>query len=129
MSEWILGLFLVAHGIAHVWSISLSQGWASINEANWAARSWILSGLLSDQVVRTLSTLAYSLSLIGFVAAGGLILLGYAWGKMLIVPTAILSALTIIVFWDGRLTMLTEKGVIGLVINIALIVYVVFLSG
>ncbi len=127
MLGWILGLFLIAHGWAHIWPVAVSQGWARIQDAGWTGESWLLSWMPSGSLV-LLSTLGYSISLAGFAVSGVLLLLGQGWGKTLILPSAILSSLTILLFWDGRLTAILEKGLIGLLINLALIIYLA-LSG
>lgn len=48
----ILGLavavFLVLHGLVHLWYVVLSQGWVEMEDAmGWNGQSW----LLSDQLV------------------------------------------------------------------------------
>jgi len=49
--------------------------------------------------------------------------MGKGWARTIILASAAVSAATIATFWDGELSMLKEKGLIGLMVNLAVIVY------
>jgi hypothetical protein len=127
-NDWILGIFLVAHGWAHVWYVILSQRLIEFKEEMvWTGESWVLSGFLSESVTRLISTLGYSVSLIGFVAGGVALILGRDWWRPITLASAIISSVTVVLFWDGKLSMLKERGIIGLLIDLAVIAYVTLL--
>jgi len=127
-NDWILGIFLVAHGWAHVWYVILSQRLIEFKEEMvWTGESWILSGFLSESVTQLISTLGYSVSLIGFVAGGVALILGRDWWRPITLASAIISSVTVVLFWDGKLSMLKERGIIGLLIDLAVIAYVTLL--
>lgn len=127
-NDWILGIFLVAHGWAHVWYVILSQRLIEFKEEMvWTGESWVLSGFLSESVTQLISTLGYSVSLIGFVAGGVALILGRDWWRPITLASAIISSVTVVLFWDGKLSMLKERGIIGLLIDLAVIAYVTLL--
>ena len=129
MKDWIMGIFLAAHGWAHVWYIILSQRLLEIEgDPGWTGRSWLVSGLLGESVSRTLATLGYSASLIGFIVGGASLLVGRSWWRGVVVASTIVSLVTIILFWDGEFSKLVDKGLIGLAINVALILYLTYFN-
>ena len=124
MRNIIMSALLVAHGWAHIWYVILSQRLIEYkDEMGWTGESWILSSLLGETVTRHVSTLGYSLSLIGFILGGASLYMGKGWARTIILASAAVSAATIATFWDGELSMLKEKGLIGLMVNLAVIVY------
>jgi hypothetical protein len=124
MKNIIMSALLVAQGWAHIWYVILSQRLIEYkDEMGWTGESWILSSLLGEPVTRHVSTLGYSLSLIGFILGGASLYMGKGWARTIILVSAAVSSATIATFWDGELSMLKEKGLIGLMINLAVIVY------
>lgn len=93
MKNWMLGVFTVAHGWAHIWYVILSQRLIEFKEEmGWTGQSWLLSGFLEEQATRMIATLGYSISLIGFVAGGVAMLLGQDWWTTAVTASAILSS-------------------------------------
>ena len=114
----------MAHGWAHVWYIILSQRLLEIkDEVRWTGESWLLSGFFGEQVLRNVATVGYGVSLVGFMVGGAGLLLGQGWWKDVALASAVASLVTVVVFWDGGFSMLTEKGLIGLVIDVMVIIY------
>ena len=129
MKNWILGILSVAHGWAHVWYIILSQRLLEIKQdPGWTGESWLLSRLLEESTTRMVATLGYSASLIGFMVGGASLLLGRDWWRPLIIASTIVSSATIALFWDGEVSKLVDKGLIGLLINIAMILYLTYFN-
>ena len=125
MREWIFSLFLVAHGWAHIWNVILSRRLIEFEEwMAWTGESWILSGLMGESMRMGLATLGYAGSLLGFIASGVLFYLNKPVWKPIALASALISSATIILFWDGELSMIKEKGIIGLVINLAILFYI-----
>ena len=124
MKDWMISLFLVAHGWAHVWNLALSRRLVEFEESmGWTGESWLLSGLLGESASLWIATIGYAASLLGFIASGVLLYIGKPIWRTTAFTSAVISLITIIVFWDGKLSMLKEKGLIGLLINLAILVY------
>lgn len=120
-----IGIFILLHGLVHIWYVTLSQRWVEFQvDMGWAGKSWLLTNLLGDQVTRFLATLLYSLSAIVFVAAGVGLLANQEWSRPGLVIASIISSLTILVFWDGSLNMPVEKGLLGLLISVGILIAV-----
>jgi len=93
----------------------------------WPEGSWAFSKLLGDEATRLLASISYVLAAIGFVAGGTGILLRQDWWRPVVVGSAAFSAGIIILFWDGAMQMLDDKGGIGLLINLAILVALLIL--
>ena len=124
MSETILSILFVAHGWAHIWYIILSQQLLEIKEkVAWTGESWILTNLVDKPALRTIAGIGYTASLIGFIAGGIALGTGHTIWKQVITASIIVSSITITLFWDGKPEMLIDKGLLGLIINLAIITY------
>ncbi len=84
--------------------------------------SWLFSPLLGDGATRGLATVLYSLATLGFVAGGVGVLARQDWWRPVVIGSAAFSAVIIILFWDGGLPRIVEKGLLGFLINVALLV-------
>jgi hypothetical protein len=123
MLHTLLALFITLHGLVHLWYFTLSQGLVTFQpEMGWSGQSWALSGLLGTTPLRTLAAGLYLLSALVFVAGGICLFLQAEWWRPVVIGSAMLSAVTILLFWDGSMQMLVEKGLLGLAINIGLVV-------
>lgn len=123
------GLFLVLHGLVHLWYVVLSQGWVEVEEQmGWGGHSWLLSPFLAGETVLALASVLYVVVTAGFVIGG----LGYTfrqdWWEVAVVAAAVLSTLVIVTMWDGRFELLVEKGAVGVLINVGLLVYLLVLE-
>jgi hypothetical protein len=72
-------------------------------------------------MTRTLASVLYGLAAIGFVVGGIGIFVKQAWWRPAVVGAAAFSALFIALFWDGGMQRLNDKGLIGLLINLAIL--------
>ena len=123
MSRFLFGIFIVLHGLVHLWYVTLSQRLVEFQpEMGWTGKSWLFSPLLGDAATRSLATVLYGLATLGFVIGGIGIFAQQAWWRPLVIGSATFSAAIILLFWDGGLRMLVQKGLIGLLINIVLLV-------
>jgi hypothetical protein len=119
----LFGIFIVLHGLVHLWYVTLSQRLVEFQpEMGWTGESWLFSPLLGDAATRWLATVLYGLATLGFVMGGIGIFAQQAWWRPLVIGSAAFSAVIILLFWDGGLHMLVEKGLIGFLINVALLV-------
>jgi hypothetical protein len=119
----LLGIFILLHGLVHMWYVTLSQGWVEFqSNMGWTGKSWMFTNLLGNEVVRLIATIFYGLSTIAFLLAGVGIFARQDWSRLWMIAASIISTITILVFWDGNLSMLVEKGALGLLINIGILV-------
>ena len=123
MLRLLFGIFIVLHGLVHLWYVTLSQGVVEFqSEMGWTGHSWAFSPVLGDGATRWLATAFYSLAALGFVAGGVGVVAQQVWWRPVVIGSAALSAVTILLFWDGGLQMIVEKGILGLLINVAILV-------
>jgi hypothetical protein len=59
---------------------------------------------------------------IGFVAAGIGVLAGGSWWHPVLAGTAVLSPVIFVLFWDGAMRRLSNKGGVGILIDVAILV-------
>jgi hypothetical protein len=129
MLRVLFGVFVVLHGLVHLWYVTLSQGLVEFQaEMGWTGRSWLFSPLLGGGATRSLATLLYGLAALGFVIGGIGVFAQQAWWRPLIVGSAAFSAAIILLFWDGGTQMIVEKGLLGFLINVAILVALVALG-
>jgi len=122
----LVAVFIVLHGLVHLWYVVLSRGWVEVEEEmGWNGYSWLLSSVLPEGTVLAGASVAYVVVTLGFVLGG----LGYAvstdWWEPIVLGTAVLSAITIVAMWDGQFELLVEKGAVGVLIDVGLVVYVI----
>ena len=123
MRRILFGIFIVLHGLVHLWYVTLSQRLVEFRpEMGWSGESWLFSPLVGDTATRWLATVLYGLATLGFVMGGIGIFAQQAWWRPLVTGSVAFSAIIILLFWDGGLHMLVEKGLIGFLINVALLV-------
>jgi len=128
MFRIIFGVFIVLHGLVHLLYFGQSRRLFELQPGMvWPDGSWAFSKLLGDEATRLLASISYVLTAIGFVAGGTGILVRQAWWRPVVVASAAFSAGIIILFWDGELQKLDDKGLIGLLINLAILVALLIL--
>jgi len=123
MLRIVSGVFIVLHGLVHMWYFTLSRRWVEFRpEMGWNGRSWLFSALLGDAVTRALASAFYALAALGLLVSGIALIASAAWWRVVGMVSAVLSGLVIMVFWDGDTRRIVEKGLIGLFINAAIVV-------
>jgi hypothetical protein len=128
MFRIIFGVFIVLHGLVHLLYFGQSARYFELQpEMVWPDGSWAFSRLLGDEATRILASISCVLAAIGFIAGGIGILVSQAWWRPVVVGSAAFSAVIIVLFWDGELQMLDDKGGIGLLINLAILVALLIL--
>jgi hypothetical protein len=125
----LISIFILLPGLVHLWYVTLSQGWVEF-QANmgWTGKSWFFTNLLENDVTHLAATIFYSLSTIAFLVAGTGLFAKQDWGRVWMIAASVVSSLTILVFWDGNLSMPVEKGGLGLLINLGILL-AIFLFG
>ena len=122
----LLGIFIILHGLVHLWYVVLSFQWVPYQpDMGWNGQSWLLSTLLNPSTLRAIAGVLFLLAALVFVAGGIGTILQASWLAPLLLTAAIYSSLVLVLFWDGSLEMLVQKGVLGLLINLVLIAVVI----
>ncbi len=128
MLTFIIGVFIGLHGLVHLLYAGQSARRFELKPGMvWPDGSWILSRLLGDAAARNLASISLILAAVGLVVGGAGILLSQTWWRPVVVGVAALSSLVYILFWDGRMQDLDGQGVVGLLINLAILFAVLVL--
>jgi len=119
----IFGILVFLHGLVHIWYLTLSQGWVEYQPAmGWNGSSWLLTDILSlGAVTRPAASILFSISAILFAAAGIGLICSQSWVRPWLIAASIVSTLTILIFWDGSFKQPVEKGAVGLLIDIVML--------
>ena len=121
--RFIIGIFLVLHGLVHLLYAAHSQRLLELRpQMDWPDGSWAFSRLLGDEATRLLASISYVLAAIGFVAGSMGLFAEQAWWRSMVVVSAAFSAAIVLLFWDGEKQRLADKGGIALLINGAILV-------
>ena len=116
------------HGLVHL--LYFGQSWRLFELQPgmvWPDGSWAFSKLFGNEITRLLASISCVLAAIGFVAGGIGIPVMQTWWRPVVVGSAAFSAVIIVLFWDGVAQKLADKGGIGLLINLAILVALLIL--
>jgi hypothetical protein len=129
MSRTISGIFIILHGLVHIWYVVLSFNLVTFQpDMGWTGKSWLLSSLKPNQVMRISAGILFIISTLLFVISGIAILAKMSGAPTILAIAAIISTITLLVFWDGKTDMMVQKGVIGIIINLVIIVAAFLIS-
>ena len=129
MLKVIIGVLIVLHGLVYLLYSGHSARYFELqSEMVWPDGSWAFSRLLGDEATRILASISCVLVAIGFVAGGAGILFGQVWWRPVVLSMAAFSSVIFILLWDGGLQKLADKGGVGLLINIVILVAVLLLT-
>ena len=118
-------IFVMLHGLVHLWYFTLSRGLVAYKpEMGWTGRSWLFSNLLGDSLTRTIAGVVYVVATVSFLVSGVGLFARAGWWRPLLTTSACLSAAAILVFWDGRTELIVQRGLIGLLINLGILLLV-----
>lgn len=129
MLRIIFGIFIVLHGLVHLLYFGQSARYFELQPGMlWPDGSWIFSRLLGDEAARYLASVMLVLTAIGFLIGGAGLLFRQEWWRPVITGTAVFSTIIFFLFWDGIAQALDNKGGIGVLINIAVLVIMLILK-
>ncbi len=121
----LAGIFIILHGLVHLWYVVLGFGWVAYQpEMGWRGGSWLLSAFIPPATLRSIAGVLFILAALAFVISGVGIFLQAGWLEDFILGAALFSSLLLLIFWDGKADLLVQKGLIGLIINLAVIALV-----
>lgn len=124
----IVAAVLFIHGIGHIMGVMPALRLVDVN--GWNSRSWLLTPILGEAASRILGIVLFLVALLGFVASA-LALLGWLvpheWWRTLAVVSAVVSIVTIVLFWNAFVSFFPNKvGAIG--VDIAVLVCLLWLN-
>lgn len=130
MMKIISGIFILLHGLVHFWYVVLSQRWVDFKpEMGWSGKSWLLSGFVGDSTLRSFASGLFALAAIGFLISGIGILASASWWRTAILIAAVFSMVILLAFWDGDLSMIVQKGLLGVLLDVGIILFVMLRNG
>ncbi len=127
--QFILGAFLVLHGLVHLLYMGQSARRFELKPGlTWPDGSWAFAKLVGNTTTRTLASIACVIAAVGFIAGGAGVIFSLAWWRPVIAATALFSSTAYILFWDGQLHALPDQGAVAILINLAILVAMLVLQ-
>ena len=121
----LIGVFIILHGLVHLWYVVLSFQWVTYQpDTGWTGKSWLFSAFMPQATIRSIAGVLFIIATLPFVVSGIGIFIKANWLNNFILGAAVFSSLVLIMFWDGKGEMLVQKGTIGLIINLVMIGFV-----
>lgn len=118
----LFGIFLVLHGLVHLLYVGHSVRFFELQPGmNWPDSSWVFSRLLGNASSRNLASILLVLAAVAFIVSGIGVFTRHSWLRPLVMTAAIISSAIFILFWDGGWQHLDNKGVIAILINVAIL--------
>ena len=129
MLQTALGILIVLHGLVHLLYAGQSARLFELQPGmKWPDGSWLFARLFEGRPLRILAAGCCILADIGFTAGGLGVLNKQAWWPQVITGAAVFSTVLYIVFWDGVLKRLHDKGAVAVLINLAILAAIHFWS-
>jgi hypothetical protein len=121
----LFAIFVMLHGLVHLWYFSLSRGLVAFKpEMGWSGRSWLFTSLLGDSVTRSIASVVYLVASVAFLASGVSLFARVGWWRPLLTASSCFSAAVILLFWDGRTQLIVQRGLIGFLINLGVLLLI-----
>jgi hypothetical protein len=128
MLRYVVGLFLVLHGLVHLLYLGQSQRLFELQTGMvWPDASWIFSALLGPNATRLLASAWCAAAAVAFVGGGAAVITKQVWWRPLTLGAAAFSAVMVVLFWDGTTRKLSDQGAIALLINAVILAAVLVL--
>ncbi len=123
MFRLVFGIFLILHGLVHLFYLGQSRRLFELQVGmGWPDNSWIVAKLFSQNATRWLAAAACGAATLSFAAGGIGTLANGAWWREVVVGAAVVSSTLYVLFWDGTRQKLDDQGGIGILINVAVAV-------
>jgi len=88
----------------------------------WPDSSWAFTRLFGNERARIIASGACVFAAAGFVVGCIALFTTQSWWRPMVVGSATFSAAIFILFWDGQLQALANKGLFAILINAAILV-------
>jgi len=113
LARIVIGLLLIVHGFAH-WNLPGLWG------TRPTLQSWLL-GSLGQAPLRSLGGILWVSTLLVFLVAGIITFTNQPLWRALTITGAVISLLTMLLFWDGKM-------ILGVAVNVAVLVALLWLK-
>lgn len=124
MVKTIIGIFLLLHGLVHILYFGQSRGLFELRpKMIWPEGSWAFSRLVDRHGISLLGSILCVLTAALFVTGGIALLASQTWWDPLVAGAAVLSSVVFLLFWNGKIKNLDDQGGIGIIINLAFLIY------
>ena len=119
----VAGIFLIIHGLVHLLYFGHALRYFELQPGMaWPDGSWAFSKVEGVKPARRLAGILCVMAALVFTTSGILLLANVgAWRKVVLVAAGF-SSLIYILFWDGKIQKLNDKGGICILINLAIFV-------
>ena len=122
MLRFIIGVFMVLHGLVHLFYFGQSRRLFELQaDMVWPDGAWAFSKYLGNENTRTLANILLVLAALAFVVGGAAILANQDWWRMIVISAAIFSTIIYFVLWNGRFENLANNGWVGIFINLVIL--------
>ncbi len=121
MFRILFAVFIVLHGLVYLLYFGHSRRLFELQPGmTWPDASWAFAKLIGNEATRYLAALSCVMAAAGFITAGTGLLLKQEWWQVPAAGSALFSSLMLILLWDGKREKLHDKGLIGVLINLAI---------
>jgi hypothetical protein len=128
MFRIIFGIFIVAHSFVHLLYFGQSSRYFELKPGMvWPDGAWAFSTLLGNEGTRKLAGILLVLTAIGLAAGGTGIVLDQTWWRPVVVGAAVFSSVLYVLLWNGKIQNLDAQGLVGILINLAILVSILIL--
>jgi hypothetical protein len=118
----LLGVFIILHGLVHLLYFGQASRLFELKAGlKWPLPSWVFSRFIDANLIRQLVSIGCVLVAFGLIAGGIGIIIRVTWWNKFVSISAVLSTILFILFWDGKLNKLHDKGLIGIFINVGVL--------
>lgn len=125
MLRIIVVIFFILHGAVHLLYLGQSARLFEMQPGMvWPDGSWAFSKFLGGETTKALAILLLAAAAAGFIAGAVGILARQAWWSATVAGAAVFSAAIYLLLWDGGWEHVDDKGGVGLLINLAIVVAV-----
>ena len=122
MLNIIIGVFIVFHGLVHGLYFGQSARLFELRPGMlWPDGSWAFSKIFGDKIAKILASISFILADCGFMVGGIFFITNQTSWRFIVMVSAIFSSIMYLLFWDGKLKKLDDKGGFGILINIAIL--------
>ena len=120
--RFVFGIFFVLHNLVHLLYFGQSARYFELKPGMvWPDGSWAFSRFLGNEATRNLASISLMLVAIGLIVGGAGILVGQAWWRPVIIGATVFSTVLYIFLWNGRMQNLDSQGLIGILIDLAIL--------
>jgi len=116
-------IFVLLHGLVHLLYFGQSQRYFELQAGmTWPNPSWILSNVLKERDIQLICSTFCIIDALFFAVGAVALFFELSWSEYLIIIGCIISSITYVMFWNGKLQRLDNQGGIGILINIGIFI-------